>query len=74
MSGLMQGKRGLIMGVANDFSLAWHIAQAAHAAGAELAFTYALPQLERRVMPLADAPVTNAAVAASEDGLASVEP
>jgi enoyl-[acyl-carrier protein] reductase I len=51
---LLQGKKGLIMGVANDFSLAWYIAQAASAAGAELAFTYALPQLERRVMPLAE--------------------
>jgi len=38
-SGLMAGKRGLIMGVANDRSIAWGIAKAAHDAGAELAFT-----------------------------------
>jgi enoyl-[acyl-carrier protein] reductase I len=50
---LLHGKKGLIMGVANDWSLAWHIAGACHAAGAELAFTYAMAQLERRVMPLA---------------------
>ena len=37
---LMQGKRGLVMGVANNRSIAWGIAQAAHAQGAKLAFTY----------------------------------
>jgi enoyl-[acyl-carrier protein] reductase I len=40
-SGLMKGKRGLIMGVANNHSIAWGIAEALHKAGAELAFTYA---------------------------------
>ncbi|WP_341705580.1 enoyl-ACP reductase FabI [Ferrovibrio sp.] len=50
---LMAGKRGLIMGVANDRSLAWGIAQAVHAQGAELAFTYQGEALERRVRPLA---------------------
>ncbi|HEY3147997.1 MAG TPA: SDR family oxidoreductase, partial [Dongiaceae bacterium] len=39
-SGLMAGKRGLIMGVANDRSIAWGIAKAVHDHGAELAFTY----------------------------------
>ncbi|WP_298728534.1 enoyl-ACP reductase FabI [uncultured Ferrovibrio sp.] len=50
---IMQGRRGLIMGVANDRSLAWGIAKAVHAQGAELAFTYQGEALERRVRPLA---------------------
>ncbi|WP_374301496.1 enoyl-ACP reductase FabI [Ferrovibrio sp.] len=50
---LMHGKRGLIMGVANDRSLAWGIAKAVHAQGAELAFTYQGEALEKRVKPLA---------------------
>lgn len=51
---LMQGKRGLIMGVANDRSIAWGIAEMAHKHGAELAFTYQGEALEKRVRPLAD--------------------
>ena len=50
---LMGGKRGLIMGVANDRSIGWGIAHAAAAHGAELAFTYQGEALERRVKPLA---------------------
>ncbi|MBN8875243.1 MAG: enoyl-ACP reductase FabI [Rhodospirillales bacterium] len=50
---LMQGKRGLIMGVANERSLAWGIAAACAAQGAELAFTFQGEALERRVRPLA---------------------
>jgi enoyl-[acyl-carrier protein] reductase I len=50
---LLQGKRGLIMGVANDRSLAWGIAAACAAQGAELAFTFLGDALERRVRPLA---------------------
>jgi enoyl-[acyl-carrier protein] reductase I len=50
---LMQGKRGLIMGVANDRSLAWGIAAACAAQGAELAFTFQGDALEKRVRPLA---------------------
>ena len=50
---LMAGKRGLIMGVANDRSLAWGIAQAVAAQGGELAFSYMGEALERRVRPLA---------------------
>jgi len=53
MTGLMAGKRGLIMGLANDKSLAWGIARALHAQGAELAFSYLGEALERRVRPLA---------------------
>jgi enoyl-[acyl-carrier protein] reductase I len=52
-SGLMRGKRGLIMGVANNRSLAWGIARACHAAGAEVAFTYQGDALKKRVEPLA---------------------
>ena len=53
MSGLMAGKRGLIMGLANDKSLAWGIAQRLHAEGAELAFSYQGEVMEKRVRPLA---------------------
>jgi len=53
-TGLMAGKRGLIMGVANDKSIAWGIAQALAREGAELAFSYLGESLERRVRPLAD--------------------
>ena len=52
--GLMTGKRGLIMGVANDRSLAWGIAKAVREAGAELAFTYQGEALGKRVRPLAE--------------------
>ena len=51
--GLMAGKRGLIMGVANERSIAWGIANALHAHGAELAFTYQGEAFGRRVKPLA---------------------
>jgi len=54
MSGVMQGKRGLIMGVANNHSIAWGIAQALGAQGAEMAFTYQGDTFERRVRPLAE--------------------
>ncbi|MFY8094961.1 MAG: enoyl-ACP reductase FabI [Niveispirillum sp.] len=53
-SGLMAGKRGLIMGVANDRSIAWGIAQVAAQHGAQLAFTYQGDALLKRVKPLAD--------------------
>src|SRR3569833_1474175 len=54
MSGLMHGKRGLIMGVANDHSIAWGIARTLAAHGAELAFTYQGEALGKRVKPLAE--------------------
>jgi enoyl-[acyl-carrier protein] reductase I len=54
MPGLMEGKRGLIMGLANDRSLAWGIAKQLHEQGAEMAFSYQGEALERRVRPLAD--------------------
>jgi len=54
MTGLMAGKRGLIMGLANDKSLAWGISQQLHAQGAELAFSYQGEALAKRVKPLAE--------------------
>ena len=54
MAELMQGKRGLVMGVANEKSIAWGIAKALHAEGAELAFTYQGDQFGARVRPLAE--------------------
>jgi enoyl-[acyl-carrier protein] reductase I len=53
LSGLMRGKRGLIMGLANQRSLAWGIAKACRAHGAELAFTFQGDALRKRVEPLA---------------------
>ncbi len=52
--GLFEGKKGLIFGVANKYSIAWGIAQVLAAEGAELGFSYAVPALERRVRPLAE--------------------
>jgi enoyl-[acyl-carrier protein] reductase I len=54
MQDLMKGKRGLIMGVANDHSIAWGISKALTAQGAELAFTYQGEALGKRVRPLAE--------------------
>jgi len=51
---LMAGKKGLIMGVANERSIAWGIAKAAHTQGAELAFTFQGEALQKRVVPLAE--------------------
>jgi enoyl-[acyl-carrier protein] reductase I len=53
-TGIMRGKRGLIMGVANERSIAWGIAQSLHAHGAELAFTYQGEAFKKRVGPLAE--------------------
>lgn len=52
--GMLDGKKGIILGVANDKSIAWSIAQALHKEGAELAFTYAGDIFEKRVKPLAE--------------------
>jgi enoyl-[acyl-carrier protein] reductase I len=54
LGGLLRGRRAVITGVANDRSIAWSIAQAFHAEGAELAFTYPGEAMERRVRPLAE--------------------
>ncbi|HUO99709.1 MAG TPA: enoyl-ACP reductase FabI [Rhizomicrobium sp.] len=60
-NGLMKGKRGLILGVANSYSIAWGIAQALHEEGAELAFTYQGEAFKKRVVPLVE-PMKPAAV------------
>jgi len=54
MQDLMKGKRGLVMGVANDHSIAWGMAKALHEQGAELAFTYQGDAFGKRVKPLAE--------------------
>ena len=51
---LLKGKKILITGVANDWSMAWAIAKRAHDEGAEIAMPYAMPNLEKRVRPLAE--------------------
>jgi len=52
-AGVMRGMRGVVFGVANNRSIAWGIAKAVHAAGAELAFTFQGEALAKRVRPLA---------------------
>src|SRR5262245_47834323 len=59
--GLMKGKRGLIMGVANERSIAWGIAETLNQAGAELAFTYQGETFKKRVTPLVE-PLNPAAI------------
>lgn len=69
---LMAGKRGLIMGVANDRSIAWGIAQVCAAHGAELAFTYQGEALQKRVLPLAqslNAPIIEPCDVSDEESL-----
>ena len=51
---LLKGKKALIFGVANKYSIAWAIAQAFHAHGAQIGLSYGIPQLEKRVRPLAE--------------------
>ena len=51
---ILSGKRGLIVGVANERSAAWGIAKKASDLGAELAFTYQIPAFEKRIAPLAE--------------------
>ena len=51
---LLEGKKALIFGIANQRSIAWGIAQTLHQHGAEIGFSYGIPQLEKRVRPLAD--------------------
>ena len=70
---LMQGKRGLIMGVANDHSIAWGIARTLAAQGADLAFTYQGEALGRRVKPLAESLGSDTLLACDVEDLASVD-
>jgi enoyl-[acyl-carrier protein] reductase I len=69
----MQGKRGLIMGVANDHSIAWGIARAVAAQGAELAFTYQGEALGKRVKPLAESIGSDIVLPCDVEDIASVD-
>jgi enoyl-[acyl-carrier protein] reductase I len=73
MQGLMQGRRGLIMGVANDHSIAWGIAQALAKQGAEIAFTFQGEALERRVRPLAESVGSKTVLPCDVEDIASVD-
>jgi enoyl-[acyl-carrier protein] reductase I len=72
-SGLMSGKRGLVMGVANDHSIAWGIAKALSAEGAELAFTYQGEALGKRVRPLAESLGSKLSLPCDVEDLASLD-
>jgi enoyl-[acyl-carrier protein] reductase I len=73
MQGLMQGKRGLVMGVANDHSIAWGIAKALAAHGATLALTYQGEALGKRVKPLASSVGASLVLPCDVENLASVD-
>jgi enoyl-[acyl-carrier protein] reductase I len=73
MQNLMQGKRGLIMGVANDHSIAWGIARTLHAQGAKLAFTYQGDALGKRVKPLAESLGAELILPCDVEDIASVD-
>src|SRR3954463_2535778 len=73
VTGLMQGKRGLVMGVANDHSIAWGIAKVLAQHGADLAFTYQGEALGKRVAPLARSLGSDLVLPCDVENLASVE-
>jgi enoyl-[acyl-carrier protein] reductase I len=73
MPGLMDGKRGLVMGVANDHSIAWGIARTLAAHGAALAFTYQGEALGRRVKPLAESIGSSMVLSCDVENIASVD-
>ncbi|MBN8982542.1 MAG: enoyl-ACP reductase FabI [Rhizobiales bacterium] len=73
MKDLMKGKRGLIMGVANDHSIAWGMSEALHAQGAELAFTYQGDALGKRVKPLAESIGAKMVLPCDVEDIASVD-
>jgi enoyl-[acyl-carrier protein] reductase I len=73
MNDWMKGKRGLVMGVANDHSIAWGIAQTLAAQGAELAFTYQGEALGKRVKPLAQTLGVELVLPCDVENLASVD-
>ncbi len=73
MQDLMKGKRGLIMGVANDHSIAWGIAKAVAAQGAELAFTYQGDAQAKRVKPLAQSLGSETVLPCDVEDIASVD-
>jgi enoyl-[acyl-carrier protein] reductase I len=73
MQGLMEGKRGLIMGVANDHSIAWGIAKTVAAHGAKLAFTFQGEALGKRVLPLAQSVGSEIVLPCDVEDIASVD-
>ena len=73
MNNLLQGKRGLIMGVANDRSLAWGIAKCCSEAGAALAFTYQGEALKKRVVPLAKSVGSSTVLECDVSNMASID-
>jgi len=73
MQDLMKGKRGLIMGIANDHSIAWGIAKVLAAHGAELAFTYQGEAVGKRVKPLAEQLGVRTVLACDVEDIASVD-
>jgi len=73
MTGLMKGKRGLIMGVANDHSIAWGIAQALASQGAELAFTYQGEAFGKRLEPLAKSVGSDIMIPCDVEDIATVD-
>ncbi len=70
---LLRGKKGLIMGVANNKSLAWGISHACHLQGAELAFSYQGEALEKRIIPLAESVNSTMLVACDVSDMRSVD-
>ena len=73
MMELMKGKRGLVMGVANDHSIAWGIARTLAAHGAELAFTYQGDALAKRVKPLAESAGSKIVLPCDVEDIATVD-
>src|SRR5258707_1528992 len=73
MNDLMKGKRGLIMGVANDHSIAWGIAKRFHGQGSDLAFTYQGDALGKRVKPLAQSLGVDTVLPCDVEDIASVD-
>jgi len=73
MPGLMDGKRGLIMGVANDHSIAWGIAKTLHQHGAQIAYTYQGDALLKRVKPLAEQTNSDIILPCDVEDIASVD-
>jgi enoyl-[acyl-carrier protein] reductase I len=73
VEGLMKGKRGLVMGVANDHSIAWAIAKSLHAQEAELAFTYQGEAFGKRLEPLASSVGSNIMIHCDVEDIATVD-
>jgi enoyl-[acyl-carrier protein] reductase I len=73
VAGLLAGKRALVLGVANDHSIAWGVAKALAQAGAEIAFTYQGEQLGKRVRPLAESVGSDIVLPCDVEDLASVD-